>query len=178
MPNVREYGPGILVLQGASMLIQILDIVRISGVCAAFFFGYLIGFKNGYNPEAQLHIMVPIIIVTIAGISGFEGIFFGDSAAQAKGFEGDRNYQRQSSFAMLSYAATALIVLLCDWGILAELTIFFSFIIFLFLSGINHAADAVRNKNYRWQNINRPFITLLLIAGMAYPVIEALKRIK
>src|SRR4030042_2133912 len=163
--------------KGVFMLIQILDMLRIIVVCIAFFFGYLIGFKNGYNPEAQLHFMIPIVIVTIAGISGLEGIFLGDSTAKAKGFESDRNYQMQSSFALLSFAVVAMIVLLCNWGILAELTIFFSFIIFLFLSGINHAVDAIKKKNYKWQNINRPFITFLLIAGMVHPVIEALNRI-
>jgi hypothetical protein len=46
---------------------------------------------------------------------------------------------------------------------------FFSF------SGLNHAVDVLLYKNYKWQNINRPFITLLLIAGMIYPVMIALK---
>lgn len=159
------------------MLLQILDIARILGVAATFFFGYSIGFAGDYDPIAQLHFMVPAIIVIIAGISGLEGLFLGDRTAAAKGYAADRNYQKQSSFALLSYAAVAVFVLACGWGIRAELTIFFAFIFFLVLSGINHAASAIRDKNFKWQNINRPFITLTLIAGMAYPVIEALKRI-
>lgn len=153
-----------------------LDLIRISGVAIAFFFGYQIGFAaGGYNPVAQLHFMIPIIIVAIAGISGFEGIFFAQKSAALKGFEVGSNYQRQSAFALLSYAASAIIVYVFNWGIKAELAVLFAFVFFFFFSGINHGIDAVRRKNYKWQNINRPFITLLLIAGLIYPVIKALQ---
>jgi len=159
------------------MFSNILDILRILIVCVAFFFGYQIGFADGYNPVAQLHFMVPVIIVAIAGISGFEGLFFAKASAKIKGFEVGSNYQRQSAIALLSYGVVAIIVYFTSWGIKAELTIFFTFIFFFFFSGINHAVDAIKRKNYKWQNINRPVITLLLIAGMIYPVIMALKTL-
>jgi uncharacterized membrane protein YgdD (TMEM256/DUF423 family) len=143
----------------------------------AFYFGYSIGFAHGYDPFAQLHFMIPIIIVAIAGISGIEGLLFAKRSAELKGFETGSNYQRQSAIALLSYAVVAVVVYFTNWGPKAELTIFFSFIFFFFFSGLNHAADAIRRKNYKWQNINRPFITLLLIAGMIYPVIMALKSL-
>jgi hypothetical protein len=161
-----------------TMIIKILDILRIVTVCAAFFFGNRIGFANGYDPVAQLHFMIPVIIVAIAGISGLEGLFFGKLSAEIKGFEVGSNYQRQSAIALLSYAVIALLVCFLQWGIRAELTIFFTFIFFFFFSGINHAVDAIKRKNYKWQNINRPFITLLLIGGMIYPVIMALKNLR
>lgn len=160
------------------MILKVLDILRILIVCSGFFFGYRIGFAHGYDPIAQLHFMVPVIIVAIAGISGIEGLFFAKKSAEMKGFEVGSNYQRQSAIALLSYAAVAILVYLSNWGIKAELTIFFVFIFFFFFSGLNHAVDAIRRKNYKWQNINRPFITLLLIAGMIYPVVMALKMIE
>lgn len=140
-----------------------------------FFLGYYIGFADGYDPVAQLHFMIPVTIVAIAGLSGLEGLLFGREAAAIKGYETGSNYQRQSAFGMLSYAAAALLVYGCRWGIKAELAVLAAFIFFFILSGINHAVDAVRRKNYRWQNVNRPFITLMLIAGFLYPVIMALK---
>lgn len=158
------------------MLLQVLDIIRIVSVAAAFFFGYQIGFAQGYDPFAQLHFMIPIIIVAIAGLSGLEGIFLAKKSAELKGFEVGSNYQRQSAIALLSYAVTAIIVYVCNWGIKAELTILFAFIFFFFFSGINHGVDAIKRKNYKWQNINRPFITLLLIVGLIYPVFKALKK--
>lgn len=156
------------------MILQILDILRIVIVIVAFFFGYMIGFSDEYNPVLQLHFMVPVVIVAIAGISGLEGLFFSKKSAEIKGYETGSNYQRQSAIALLSYAFVAILVYLCDWGIKAELTIFFTFIFFFFFSAMNHTMDAIRRKNYKWQNINRPFITLLLIAGMIYPVVKAL----
>ncbi len=160
------------------MLLGILDALRIISVCVAFFFGYQIGFRNGYDPVAQLHFMTPILIIAVAGISGIEGLLFSKQAAQAKGFEVGSNYQRQSSIALLSYAVVAALVYLANWGIYAELTILFAFCFFFIFSGLNHGIDAIKNKNYKWQNINRPFITLLMIAGLIYPVIMALKGLE
>jgi len=147
-------------------------------VCAAFFFGYRIGFAQGYDPLAQLHFMIPVIITAIAGISGMEGLFFGKKSAEIKGYEVGSNYQRQSAIALLSYAVIAIVVYFTNWGSKAELTIFFAFIFFFIFSAVNHAVEAIRRKNFKWQNINRPFITLLLIAGMIYPVIMAMKMLR
>jgi hypothetical protein len=159
------------------MVIKILELLRIAGVALAFYFGYSIAYQNGYNPEAQLHFMIPVIIVSIAGLSGIEGLFFGKQAAEAKGFETGSNYQRQSAIALLSYAAIALLVYFLNWGIRAELTILFVFIFFFFFSSLNHAREAIVRKNYKWTNINRPFLTLLLISGFIYPVINVLKSL-
>ncbi|NCC61974.1 MAG: hypothetical protein EOM12_13785 [Verrucomicrobiae bacterium] len=158
------------------MLLQVLDCVRIAGVAIAFYFGYQIGYAAGYDPIAQLHFMIPVIIIAMAGTSGLEGLFFARKAAELKGFETGSNYQRQSAIALLSYAVVAGVVYMLDWGIKAELTILFSFLFFFFFSAINHGVDAIRNKNYKWQNINRPVLTLLLIIGLIHPVINALQR--
>lgn len=160
------------------MIIKIFDILRIVIVSVTFFWGYKIGFTNGYDPIAQLHFMIPVIIATISGISGLEGGFFARKSAEMKGFEVGSNYQRQSAIALLSYAVIAIVVYFINWGIKAELTIFFAFIFFFIFSGLNHAMEAIQNKNYKWQNINRPFITFILIAGMIYPVIKALNSLR
>ena len=159
------------------MLLKLLDILRIAIVSAAFFFGYQIAYENGYDPIAQLHFMVPTIIVGIAGLTGLEGLFFGKQSAELKGFEVGSNYQKQSAIALLSYAFIAILIYFLNWGIKAELTILFAFLFFFIFSALNHTIEAVKNKNYHWQNINRPVITLLLVAGVVYPVIMALKTL-
>jgi multisubunit Na+/H+ antiporter MnhG subunit len=156
------------------MLIQLLDIIRIVLVGVAFYFGYAIGFGETYDPVAQLHFMTPVVTIAIAGISGLEGLLFGKKAALAKGYETGSNYQKQSAFALLSYAFGAVIVYFADWGIKAELTILFVFFFFFTLSAGNHAIEAIRHKNYKWQNINRPLILLMLLAGFVYPVLMVL----
>lgn len=157
------------------MFIQMLDMLRILLVGIAFYFGYSIGFTGTYNPEAQLHFMIPVVVVAIAGISGIEGLFFGKKAALAKGYETGSNYQKQSSFALLSFAAGAILVYFVNWGLEAELTVLFIFLFFFTLSAGNHGLEAIRHKNYKWQNINRPFILLLMVAGFIYPVYMALQ---
>lgn len=159
------------------MLLKLLDILRIAIVSAAFFFGYQIAYENGYDPIAQLHFMIPTIIVGIAGLTGLEGLFFGKQSAELKGFEVGSNYQKQSAIALLSYAFIAILIYFLNWGIKAELTILFAFLFFFIFSALNHTIEAVKNKNYHWQNINRPVITLLLVAGVVYPVIMALKTL-
>jgi hypothetical protein len=67
-------------------------------------------------------------------------------------------------------------VFFAHWGIMAELTILFTFLFFFFFSAVNHTFDAIKNKNYKWQNINRPFILLMLIAGVIYPVYMVFAR--
>jgi hypothetical protein len=158
-------------------LLNLLEILRIVGTVVAFYWGYKIGFAGTYDPIAQLHFMVPAIIVAISGTSGLQGLFLGNESAKIKGFEVGSNYQRQSAIALLSYAVIAVIVYFCNWGIRAELTILFTFIFFFFFSAVNHGVNAVKNKNYKWQNVNRPFLTLSLIAGLYYPVIMALKSL-
>jgi hypothetical protein len=78
---------------------------------------------------------------------------------------------------LLSYAVVAVLVWALDWGLVAELTIFFAFIFFFFFSGVNHGVDAIRRRNYAWQNVNRPVIVLLLIGGMIYPVLVAVRSL-
>jgi hypothetical protein len=103
--------------------------------------------------------------------------FLGNESAKMKGFEVGSNYQRQSAIALLSYAVIAVVVYLCNWGIRSELTILFTFFFFIFFSAINHGVDAIKNKNYKFQNVNRPFLSLILILGLYYPVIMALKTL-
>ena len=47
------------------MIIQLLEILRIAIVCIAFYIGYDIGFQDTYDPVAQLHFMIPIVISAI-----------------------------------------------------------------------------------------------------------------
>ena len=110
-----------------SYLLKLLGILRILGTVFAFYWGYKIGYTGTYDPIAQLHFMIPIIIVAISGTSGLEGLFLGNESAKMKGFEVGSNYQRQSAIALLSYAVIAVVVYLCNWGIRSELTILFTF---------------------------------------------------
>jgi len=84
---------------------------------------FYIGEKKAYeyDPVAQLHFMIPVVIGAIAGISGLEGLLFSRKAAEMKGFETGYNYQRQSAIALLSYSVIAITVNFINWGIKIDL---------------------------------------------------------
>lgn len=158
------------------MVIKIFEIVRIAGVGLAFFLGYQIGYTGDeYDPIAQLHLMIPITIFFIAGLSGIEGLLFGDETAKAKGFETGSNYQRQSAIALLSYTVISILIWVLEWGLKAELAVLFCFMFFFFFSAVNHSVQAIVQRNFRFSNVNRPFLVILLIAGFYYPVMAAMK---
>ncbi|MBS4057222.1 MAG: hypothetical protein KKD74_14410 [Bacteroidetes bacterium] len=158
------------------MIIKLFEIVRIAGVTLAFFLGYQTGYAGTeYDPVAQLHLMIPMTIFFIAGLSGIEGLFFGDEAARSKGFESGSNYQRQSAIALLSYTVISILIWALNWGLKAELTVFFCFMFFFFFSAVNHSVQAIANRNFKFTNVNRPFLVILLIAGFYSPVVAVLK---
>jgi hypothetical protein len=149
-----------------------IEFLRIVGVGLAYYLGYQAGFADVYDPVAQLHIMIPLVVFFVAGTSGFEGLFLGKMAAEAKGFETESNYQKQSAFALLAMTFTALFVWVLNWGIHAELTILIMFLLFFILSAANHTKEAIQKHNFKFQNINRPFLVMLLLAGFFYPLIK------
>lgn len=156
------------------MIIKIIEIIRIAGASFGIYWAYYIGMQTGTPAESVLHILTPWIIVSISGTSAFEGFFFGKQAAAEKGFKDDGNYATQSRIALLSYAVISLVVYFANWGTNAELTIMLTFMFFMFFSAINHGYQAVVHHNYHWANLNRPFLTALLIGAMWYPVTNVL----
>lgn len=153
-------------------MIKFLDFFRIVAVCATIFFGYYIGYSGTtYDPVSQLHFMIPLVILIVAGLSGLEGLLWGDKAAKEKGYEKGSNYQKQSAIAMLAVTFGAVIVNILEWGIESEISVLFVFLFFFIGSAINHAVDAIKNKNFKWQNVNRPFIMAFLSLSFLYPLI-------
>ncbi|MBU1370933.1 MAG: hypothetical protein KJ578_06320 [Bacteroidetes bacterium] len=152
------------------MFIKILEYVRIAGVGLAFYLGYQTGFGEVYDPEAQLHLMIPLVIFFVAGLSGLEGLFFSRQSAALKGFETGSNYQIQSAIALLGFAFSAALVWWLNWGIKAELSVFSCFLFFFIFSAVNHSIQAVKHHNFKFENINRPFLVILLLGGFFYPL--------
>ncbi|NOY50806.1 MAG: hypothetical protein GXO88_09635 [Chlorobi bacterium] len=151
------------------MIIKLIELLRVSGTAAGVFLAYYLG----KTPQEVLSIMSVWVIVSIAGTSGIESLFFGNLTAKEKGFEQGSNYQIQSAIALLSYAAVALLVFLLKWGTSAELTIVVAFLFFMLFSAANHTRSIIVDKNYKWANLNRPFLSAMLIAVFWWPVVAS-----
>lgn len=152
------------------MIIKIIEALRIAGTGAGVFLAYYLG----ETQQETLNIMCPWVVISIAGTSGLEGLLFGRQAAIEKGYEQGSNYQTQSAIALLSYAVIALVVYFMKWGTNAELTIILAFMFFTIFSGVNHARSVIIDKNYKWANLNRPFLAVLLTVVLWYPVMGSL----
>jgi hypothetical protein len=152
------------------MIIKALEILRIIGCMAGIFLAYY----YGDTQQEVLHIMAPITIFFIAGLSGIEGLAFPTAASEAAGFESGSNYQRQSAFSFLSLSIISLLVYLANWGVMADLTIVFTFLLVFTLSASNHAYQIIVEKNYKWKNMNRPFLTIALISAYWWPIAGSL----
>lgn len=146
------------------------EIARYVGI----FFGIYFGYAFGDSPWEILHVLVPWLVISVAGLTGIEGIFLSDTAAESMGRQPGSPYQIQSGMNNLAVAITALIVYLFNWGIYADLTILFVLLIFLFLSAINHAREIFVYKNYKFKNILRPIITIALVIYLLPLIISAL----
>ncbi|MCF8130417.1 MAG: hypothetical protein K9N10_18050 [Deltaproteobacteria bacterium] len=152
---------------------QALEITRWIGVVI----GFQLAFLSGTNPQQQLHIMTPWIVISLAGLTGIESLFFGKAASEITGYAPSA-YQRQSGFNNLSIALTAIMVFLFHWGTYAEITIMVVLLVFLFLSACNHAWSAWTEHNLNIRNLLRPAMTIALVAFVLPCIFQALNHLE
>lgn len=137
---------------------NIFEFVRLASIPVGIFFAFL----WGNNPVQQFSILTAFAVIFIAGLTGIESIFFGKTASEQSGYAGGRGYQRQSGANNLALAVTAVLVYILGWGFYAQLTLMSVLIIFLALSGTNHAYSAFKGNKSK-KNMSRPIMTLVLL---------------
>ena len=64
----------------------------------------------GNDPQHQLHILMPFVVIGLSGLTGIESLFFGKAAVELTGYT-QSAYQRQSGLNNLAVAITAILVL-------------------------------------------------------------------
>lgn len=147
-----------------------LEMARLASVPVGIFFA----FYWGSNPVQQFSILTAFAVIFIAGLTGIESIFFGKTASEQSGYVGGRGYQRQSGANNLALAITAILVYILGWGFYAQLTLMSVLIIFLALSGTNHAYSAFKEGNRSAKNMSRPLMTFVLLIIFLIFLIRAL----
>lgn len=141
-------------------LTNLLELLRWLGAGTGIFLAFLIQ----DDPARRLDVLTLWVVVSIAGLTGIESVFFGKWAAQQSGYEGGSAYQRQSGLFNLALALTTLFVYCVGWNLQAKAALLIVLLLFLFFSGINHAYSAIKEHNKSLKNLLRPFMTLLLLA--------------
>lgn len=149
---------------------NILEIVRWLCIIAGFNLAYF----SSQDPAGQLHIIMPWLVIPLAGLTGIESVFLGKTASELSGYGYNPAYQRQSGMNNIAVAITAIVVSFFEWGTHAEIAVFMIMLIFLTLSACNHAYSAIKDKNYALKNLMRPLMTALLLAFTIPFIIKAL----
>jgi len=147
------------------------DIARYACLGVGIFVSYLLGKGDATK---TLHYLAFFVVLSLAGLTGVEGMFFGAASAKSMGREPDPLYQKQSAGALLGLALTEIIVFAANWGRFADATILIATLFFLIISASIHAWDAIANKNFNKKNAMRPIMTALVVAVCFWPLVWAL----
>ncbi len=150
----------------------LLEWIRPAGITFVFFFA------EYFNTDAisKFHILGPLVVIVVSGTVAFESLILGEVGSEKIGYTPNRPYQIQSGLNNLATAVTALLVFLMRWGIYADATIVVAMLLFFSFSAVNHAATAVREKNFKPVNLLRPLMALLLVGVLLPPMIKALAQ--
>lgn len=134
-----------MTLRGGKLVCNILEILRyiilFSGIyyCEAYF-------SSDYDTKCIIYSRV--CVIAIAGLTGVEGFCFGKYASTIVGYQADSRYQKQSALNNLALASASIIGFFISAGVMYNLALLFSLLIFLFYSAINHGLDALLAKNW------------------------------
>jgi hypothetical protein len=164
--------------KSSSDIAKCIEWLRIGGVIG----GVICGFYFVYNAHSDGDViqaarpLTLVLGIALCGTCAIEGIFFAKASALEKGFDSasahSSQYQRQSALWFVTGTIVSVIVFVWYPETSAASLIYLLFVsIFLGLSAINHAYKAVCHRNVTWQNLNRPFLFIALIAATV-PVIR------
>lgn len=142
------------------MINNLLEIARWVGAGIGLFLAY---YRQG-DPTDQLDVLCIWMVVSIAGLTGIESVFFGKHAREQSGYGGGAGYQRQSGFNNLALALTTILAYLWGWPLEAKAALLTVLLVFLTLSGANHAYSAMKEGNLKPKNVARPVMTAILLA--------------
>jgi hypothetical protein len=146
-----------------------LELLRWVGAGTGIFLAYL---SQG-NASLRLDVLCIWVVVSIAGLTGIESLFFGSSSASELGYEGGREYQRQSGLFNLALALTTILIYILRWNLQAKAGVLIVLLVFLFFSAMNHAYSAIFEGNRSLKNALRPIMTLALLAVIISVILQA-----
>ena len=149
---------------------RVLEILRWVGVGIGIFLALLLG----EGPVQQFSILCGWVVISLAGLTGIESVFFAQAASQISGYGYGGAYQRQSGLNNLALAVTTILVYALNWGFYAKITVMCVMLIFLTFSASNHAYSAIKEHNRSLRNFLRPIMTAVLLSAMIPFMVQAI----
>ena len=159
----------------ADRVCGVLELLRWILVGIGIWLGYDAMFDAGASasePGVGLHRALPLIVGGLCGLTGIEGLLFGEAAARRSGYVPSA-YQAQSAMNNLALAGVALIAFFADWGSGADVALMSVALIFFILSALNHFKGWL-GSNRSWRGLTRPLLTLVLVVAVLPMLLNAL----
>ncbi len=147
-----------------------LELLRWLGAGSGIFLAFLI--QN--DPARQLDVLTLWVVVSIAGLSGVESVFFGQASAVKAGYEKGSAYQRLSGISNLALAITTVFVYIAGWNLQAKASLLIVLCLVVFFSAMNHVYSAIQEYNTSLKGCIRPFISLVFLAVVVSFILRAL----
>jgi hypothetical protein len=135
------------------------------------FVGFWVSLSKN-NPQVIFTTFAPIIILSMSGLTALQLLFLNKDPVV--GYVAVPRYQIQSGLNLLALFLATLIAWWLNWGTMAYAALMSVTLLFFGLSGINHAASAIYDRNYTKLNLMRPFLSLVFIVGVLYIMLPAL----
>lgn len=148
---------------------KLIECLRVGGVV----FGITLAYRPSADPATAFSLLAVTAIVSIAGLTALEALFFGSGAARLSGYRDAGPYQRQSGLNNLALALAAVWVWWRGWGLHAEAALFLVLLTFLTLSGLNHTFSAGRDGSLQLRSFSRPMATAMLLATVVPVMLRA-----
>lgn len=124
---------------------------------------FLIEYFFGNDPILTLHYLMPVIVLSLSGLTGIEGLFFNKQSALSLGRQ-PSPYQYQSAMNNLTVGIMGLIVFLANWGQYADAAMLMTTLLFITLSGAVHTWEAFKMGNRNLKNMMRGIWCVALLA--------------
>ena len=138
---------------------RILEFLKWIGLFLGVFFAFL----WGGSPLEQFNIFAVFVIVSVAGLTGIELIFFGKNPSKLSVSPEEMAYNRQSGLYNFALAVTALFAYLAGWSFYAEAALLTVLVLSLLFSAVNHAYAMVKEDKNSTKEYSRAILAVILI---------------
>ena len=154
--------------RGGGTMVRIVEGLRILGTGVGFYLAY-----GAWDPDSSeaIRILAFTFAIAMCGTCAIEGVFLARATGIEKGYASSGDVQVNPYHVQNTMWFLAATIVGVSWASACPQSTqgFLVYVIlvslFFLLSAGNHAFQAIRRGNRTWANLNRPFLTLAMVAG-------------
>ncbi|CAE7636913.1 unnamed protein product, partial [Symbiodinium sp. KB8] len=157
--------------RGSVVMVRVIEFSRIALAIAGYAVAYVYSAQGHVEDAARL--LQLGLSVALSGTCALEGICFYETAARQKGY--DRGFDFSTGRNPYATQSTLWFASSCIVGVVAffvyhresspQIALATLQLLFFLMSALNHAYETVAHGSWRWQNVNRPLLSVAMVAG-------------